>query len=46
MENPKVCTIDGICYSLIGGEFFDISLPHTACSMCKYAVCAKLCRFI
>ena len=42
MENPiKVYRIDGICYPLISDDFFDISLPHVGCCMCKYAVCAK-----
>ena len=42
MENPiKVCKIDGISYPKIHDDFFDISLPHVGCCMCKYAVCAK-----
>ena len=42
MENPiKVCTIDGISFPIIHDDFFDLSLPHVGCCMCKYAVCAK-----
>ena len=42
MENPiKVCTIDGISFPIIHDEFFDMSLPHVGCGLCKYAVCAK-----
>ena len=42
MENPiRVCTIDGISYPIIHGEFIDATLPHIACGICKYAICAK-----
>ena len=41
MENSiKVCTIDGISYPLLGDGFFDRSLPHMPCGICKYAICA------